>query len=504
MLSFDPEQFLKDIYNAMNIDTSELSPFTRYVLTPIVESYNHVLQEQTEVWQKISNAVNNKLSRSEIPQEVMNFLLNLLGIDSLHKVYTTAVVHLVPSAKASDALRFLSRSYEDGEIQFNYGAYTFSCKPFVATVNPDGRPFAVAEFFAEPEATIPVGTTVYLNHDDFDSGTVISVTQGYYNNDPKELFDLLKERLYMPSFAGNKRDWQILISTLLKTKKITIIGAGDPLMFADLIQVNPPKHLGGIVDVYAPLETATISSVTMSTISYSTVMHREVEFHPYITFAPQTVKLPVDDTNISKTFLASKIGTNTILKPDTVLVLLENMPILDVVNVYYRGKKLIENQDYALLSLTRAYTFSPRNIIAVVFNNIPAQDTVTITYTTAHSKTLEDQLNQMKYISSTIQLKAFAPVWITGDVTWTGNVDFTELQKQLFELEEIDESVFISLMKKCGAQSVSVSSLKARLISMGFGTFERALPCSLNDFSIILPSNVLGFYTSQYHLSKGR
>jgi len=478
------EEFLVNLCSAMGLDCSELSPFRRYVIRPVAQMFQAAFDEAAK-FQKTVDAI-LKNAPQEADPAVLESLLALFGLSAQRSTPTTGKIKLVPSATR---VYGLSKEYEDGKISFVWEGRTFRVKGFVA-----GSGGAAADFYCDdPTAYVPPGTVVPLSHPDFSEGVVLSCERGRAAS-----FDVLKyvaERLERATFAATEKDIKSSVAKdlLLDERHIYVVGANHPLMFSDLSESG--EHMGGFVDVYVPAVHAdVVQQVTTKRFKVWAAQLPERPT-PFPVKAASKKHLPVDDTNVPKSFLSQNFDALWELQA----ALLEG-PVSDVIFVEVSGKRLRENEDYVVLTLDRGKTFSEQQKLAVVFAKDLPQSGAIVTYSAATIPVWD--VEKHRFICATYTTKAKVPVWIEGEVDVSGEVDWVGLQRELSEMSSIAESDFAMLLKKHGAKSVSVRRLWAKLVSLGFGTSKKDLPVDLSDFSFLYPKEVLQLCTTKAHLAR--
>ncbi len=512
-MAFDPGKFLKDLYASLGVDTSDLSPFTRYVIEPITKLYEGHFKEYAGVWDTIGKLADGDVSA--VSPEELNLFLSLFGVSPVDTVPAVATVQLLPTADVARALRLLSREYKEGTITFTYDGYTFTNKHFIATSQPTTRTTIIAEFYCDdPDAVLEENARVSVSHPDFVEGVVLSFTPGRRSYDPQKALEFIAKRLTNATYAASEDDLRLAIAKqlVLDESLVKIVGANHPMMLADLASLNPRKHVGGFVDVYLPVKQVNVTAAL--TAIYYEDARDEIEAHlthpliPYCTDLLLAGEVPIDDTNGPKSFLGKYIDRTGehIFNFNVPVVILRDQGVTDVYKVMLNGRTLQENTDYAVVSLNRAMTFSSHDVIAIVLNpaRYYANVTVMVSYTRAEGlATLESEIKKHQYIAARLTAKSTIPVWITGNVSYTGEVDYTALQMDLAKYRSMDSGTFISLLKKHGAENVAVSNLRARLVSPGFGFFEESLPVSIEDFRSVVPYPELCTFTTSYdHLRR--
>ncbi|MEM4668946.1 MAG: hypothetical protein QW650_00295 [Thermofilum sp.] len=477
------EEFLVNLCSAMGLDCSELSPFRRYVIRPVAQMFQSALDEAAKVQKTVDAILKN--SPQEADPVVLESLLALFGLSAQRSTPTTGKIKLVPSA--ARAFHILSKEYEDGEVSFVWEGHTFYVKGFVA------GSVGVADFYCDdPNAYVPPGTVVPLSHPDFSEGVVLACEKGKTAS-----FDVLKyvtERLERATFAATEKDIKSAAAKdlLLDEKSIYVVGANHPLMFSDLSESG--EHMGGFVDVYVPAVHVDVVQQVVAKRFEVLAAQLPERPTPFPIKAASKKHLPVDDTNVPKSFLSRNFDALWGLQA----ALLEG-PVSDVIFVEVSGKRLRENEDYVVLTLDRGKTFSEQQKLAVVFAKDLPQSGAIVSCSMATIPVWD--VEKHRFVCATYTTKAKVPVWIEGEVDVSGEVDWTALQRELSEMSSITEGDFVLLLKKHGAKSVSVRRLWVKLVSLGFGTFKRDLPVDLSDFSFLYPKDVLQLCVTKAHLA---
>ena len=511
----DPERFLRDYCGALGIDTTDLSPFTRYIIRPFAELYKKHVREYGEIWASFAKLLENSVDVAELPLPALNFLLNMAGVEPLTEIPVTGLVELRPTPEVREGVRFLSKEYEEGEVKFTYGGGTFVCRRFILTKNPSGKATGIAEFYTtEVVDPPPAGVEVTIEHEDFVSGLVLSSTPHVTKKDVERAVKLLVSRFRYPSFAANDLDLKTMCAQLfdLDETDIAVVNARHPLMYADLLNFDPPKHGGGIVDIYIPPRKFVDITENRDIATYAEIKEYVEAYrtHPYVPYASDIFydgAVVINDTGLSQTFANYLIArySSTILKDPTTPVTVLEGPIADIVEVVYEGHKLRHGIDWVALSVNRGTIFSNYGIVLIIFNTSSGITTknVTITYTVPEGwQTYQQMLDEARYLSARYQLKVKVPIWICANVHYTGDVDFEGLQKEIARQKTMSESKLSQFLKKHGAEEVVIENFRVKLVSLGFGFFEKSGETRLEDFEHIVPDvSLLAFAVSEKHLS---